>query len=458
MLEFAYTGEVNVAQELLPSLLHTARAFRIKGLDKVESPVDPPPPPPDTAAAAAAAVAAAAAAAAVRQNSAEHHHWSQSSAPNTRSHSPSSIHSQQDVKPPSFPPTAEHFLASAAAAAAVDSKPPQPPQAVVNPSAPPAAHSSPAVGPSTSAGVHHLPAAAVAAAAAAAFPTQTGGIKRGRERELSPPRSRPPTREASPCPQNNSNSRTPPPKRWKRSFDMTQPMNGQKEAEQQQPNLPMVGRENPFINSPCYYTAPFQFQIAENYSSRPESAAATEYEPSKRFPAASPSPAAAAAVTSGRTLPYPHSMPTSPTMFERGNEIRLAGLIRHHLANPDGGRGAAVAAAAAAQQQSLVQPQQRPESSTAQQPGAAHQAGVAPGGATGQVNGGSSDYDPVDYRLPSVRKLRKIPVEVQLAVYCFPLFCRMTEAAATPTTPASPAATPLAPLLTALTPPPPYWT
>ena len=406
MLEFAYTGEVNVAQELLPSLLHTARAFRIKGLDKVESPVDPPPPPPDTAAAAAAAVAAAAAAAAVRQNSAEHHHWSQSSAPNTRSHSPSSIHSQQDVKPPSFPPTAEHFLASAAAAA-VDSKPPQPPQAVVNPSAPPAAHSSPAVGPSTSAGVHHLPAAAVAAAAAAAFPTQTGGIKRGRERELSPLRSRPPTREASPCPQNNSNSRTPPPKRWKRSFDMTQPMNGQKEAEQQQPNLPMVGRENPFINSPCYYTAPFQFQIAENYSSRPESAAATEYEPSKRFPAASPSPAAAAAVTSGRTLPYPHSMPTSPTMFERGNEIRLAGLIRHHLANPDGGRGAAAAAAAAAQQQSLVQPQQRPESSTAQQPGAAHQAGVAPGGATGQVNGGSSDYDPVDYRLPSVRKLRK---------------------------------------------------
>jgi hypothetical protein len=44
MLEFAYTGEVNVAQELLPSLLHTARQFRIKGLDKVENPVDPPAP------------------------------------------------------------------------------------------------------------------------------------------------------------------------------------------------------------------------------------------------------------------------------------------------------------------------------------------------------------------------------------------------------------------------------
>ena len=43
MLEFAYTGEVNVAQELLPSLLQTARSFRIKGLDKVENPVEPPP-------------------------------------------------------------------------------------------------------------------------------------------------------------------------------------------------------------------------------------------------------------------------------------------------------------------------------------------------------------------------------------------------------------------------------
>ncbi len=43
MLEFAYTGEVNVAQELLPSLLHTARSFRIKGLDKVQSPIDVPP-------------------------------------------------------------------------------------------------------------------------------------------------------------------------------------------------------------------------------------------------------------------------------------------------------------------------------------------------------------------------------------------------------------------------------
>jgi hypothetical protein len=41
------------------------------------------------------------------------------------------------------------------------------------------------------------------------------------------PGSQPHTREASPCPNfssGNFNARTPPPKRWKRSFDMTQPM------------------------------------------------------------------------------------------------------------------------------------------------------------------------------------------------------------------------------------------
>ena len=62
MLEFAYTGEVseaqnrlnkllsfqhviiysnlqvNVGQELLPSLLHTARCYKIKGLDNVQTP------------------------------------------------------------------------------------------------------------------------------------------------------------------------------------------------------------------------------------------------------------------------------------------------------------------------------------------------------------------------------------------------------------------------------------
>lgn len=176
MLEFAYTGEVNVAQELLPSLLHTARSFKIKGLDKVESPVESAAPP------------------AAHQQQPPPHHWApeqqqQSSAPPTRSHSPSSMHSQQDIKPP---PTfgSEHFL---------DNKPPV---RQVHPQAP------------------------------------ITGVRR--EREVSPPNSRPPTREASPNPQANS-ARTPPPKRWKRSFDMTQPshMTGHKDNEE---HLPMVTR------------------------------------------------------------------------------------------------------------------------------------------------------------------------------------------------------------------------
>ena len=162
MLEFAYTGEVNVAQELLPSLLHTAKAFRIKGLDKVESPIEQPP--------------------AAHQQRVETHdppHWvgEAGSAHPSRSHTPSSIHSQQDVKPPPF------FLG-------LDNKPV----------------------------VQH-------AAAAAAGPHQAGPHRRDLSPPPSLPNSQPPTREGSP-------SRTPPPKRWKRSFDMTQPtaLNGHKDT------------------------------------------------------------------------------------------------------------------------------------------------------------------------------------------------------------------------------------
>jgi len=194
-----FAGEVNVAQELLPSLLHTARAFKIKGLDKVETPkeviVQPPVADPVWTAEGEAqavptpthgAVGAVAAAAAA-----------------TGPQSPS------DVKPP-FP--AEHFLRQQSA-----------PEMPVRPGG-------------------HLPAAAVAAAAAAVagvFPPTSA--KRGRSDIVSPPPSlpgsQPPTREASPCPPRSEASagsaRTPPPKRWKRSFDMAQPVNGQKDNQHQ---------------------------------------------------------------------------------------------------------------------------------------------------------------------------------------------------------------------------------
>ena len=96
MLEFAYTGEVNVAQDLLPTLLHTARAYRIKGLDKVESPVgggggDPAPPP--------------------LPPPADHWGGGESSAPPTRPHSPAASNgaSEAGVK-------TDHFLAAVSAA------------------------------------------------------------------------------------------------------------------------------------------------------------------------------------------------------------------------------------------------------------------------------------------------------------------------------------------------------
>jgi hypothetical protein len=195
MLEFAYTGEVNVAQELLPSLLHTARAFRIKGLDKVESPVDAAPAPPPTAPPALPT---------------ETNRWEST----VRPISPRVVQQQQqDVKPPAVT-TGDHFLAAdkiITTSTPVLNMNGRREREVSPPPPPPAAHSS-------------------------------------------RPNSQPPTREASPCPTASSaassnSARTPPPKRWKRSFDMThQPpvptdMSSQPkaepEAEQQQP-LSMV--------------------------------------------------------------------------------------------------------------------------------------------------------------------------------------------------------------------------
>ena len=218
MLEFAYTGEVNVAQDLLPSLLDTARAFRIKGLDKVENPVDPtslPPPPPLPPPA----------------------------------HQPAGGGGSQTVLPP--PPPAREW-------------PQQPPQQDIKPTF-----------------------LLAAAASAVAGSTPNGEVplhlkvnERRRPREVTPPpslpNSQPPTRENSPCPTTTtscSSARTPPPKRWKKSFDMTsapKEENEQQQQQQQQQQPPQT--------------------TAENYS-----------------------------YSRSSTLPYPHSMPTSPTMFERGS-------------------------------------------------------------------------------------------------------------------------------------------
>eukprot|EP00095_Tigriopus_kingsejongensis_P012309 maker-scaffold284_size223161-snap-gene-1.23 protein:Tk12309 transcript:maker-scaffold284_size223161-snap-gene-1.23-mRNA-1 annotation:"dna transcription factor activity" len=309
MLEFAYTGEVNVAQELLPSLLQTARSFRIKGLDKVESPVDAQPatqPHPPTVPTHLHAH--------LHQQPAHQRleaqapptseHWVES-APPTRSHSPSSIHSQSDIKPPF---SSDHFLAS-----------------------------------------------------------EAKNIHGRREREASPPHShsssQPPTREASPCSQQNA--RTPPPKRWKRSFDMNHhptSTNGKNNSNSSEDALPMV---------------------PENYSTRPD------YEPSKRYVDSndSPGPQSSNQSNGNRSYPYPHSMPTSPTIFERGNENRLAGLFRHHLSNSE----VPAVRPAVAHQTSSTPQSTRPDVGT-------------PSGQSANIHSStpnseaSRDYNPVDYR------------------------------------------------------------
>jgi len=294
MLEFAYTGEVNVAQELLPSLLHTARSFRIKGLDKVENPLEPPLRRPEA-----------------QTPSSEH--WMES-APPTRSHTPSSIHSQHDVKPPHF--SSEHFLSMSAGSGNDKSH-----SAVTQPPPPSAASAVPQ--PSRADGPQPP---SLAHSSNNGFTGLLRSAERERERELqnhqlaspppSLPNSQPPTREASPAPlMPGQNARTPPPKRWKRSFDMAHPNSVRKDSGIHDQPLSL---------------------IAEDYSqNRP-----SDYDSAKRFcePNAvrTVTSSTSAATNGSRSLPYPHSMPTSPTMFDRGNEARLAGLIRHHLANESG--------------------------------------------------------------------------------------------------------------------------
>ena len=56
--------------------------------------------------------------------------------------------------------------------------------------------------------------------------------------------------------------------------------------------------------------------IAENYSTSANRQQHTDFEPSKQQQQADSA--------DRRSLPYPHSMPTSPTMFERGNESRYS--------------------------------------------------------------------------------------------------------------------------------------
>jgi len=288
MLEFAYTGEVNVGQDLLPSLLHTAKCFKIKGLDNVQTPPglldlntshsndhesddwsnSRPPTRPHTPS--------------TRPHSPQTRPHTPSTRPHTpvsHPHSPNSVHSSQekhsadhqqqqqlhqhqihiqqqkqqqqitqiqDVKPfidhnSDVKPFSEHFLA---------------------------------VGPGT-------------ARAASG--------------------SQPSTRPSSPL----HNARTPPPKRWKRSFDMAR---GGEESEDSNGFLHVNGNSRgPEFGEP---DAKRFCDSAKRFSTDSERRFAEADSNTRRF--AEPRP-----MTS-----YPHSMPASPTMMDARN-LNSLGLLRH---------------------------------------------------------------------------------------------------------------------------------
>jgi len=301
MLEFAYTGEVNVAQDLLPTLLHTARSYKIKGLDKVESPVDPPQQTLGNR---------------LEAQTPGSEQWVES-APPTRSHTPSSVHSHTTGS--ATAPGVDHFMTSNGGVSGNIS--------TTNDKASPN-------------GINF---------ANGNFLLNVAREREAQQNSSSPPSlpsSQPPTRETSPSPHHAAalnNARTPPPKRWKRSFDLTHHP-GQH---------PIINKEQPLP----LLTEKYSPQNSRDYEHHNSNNSTTPV-PAKRYCEPSQSngdisTTAPAGATNGhaingrapvgtgstnpgnnsRSLPYPHSMPTSPTMFERGNEVRLAGLFRHHLAS-----------------------------------------------------------------------------------------------------------------------------
>jgi len=266
MLEFAYTGEVNVGQELLPSLLHTAKCFRIKGLDNVHTPPGlldlntshsndsdgwggsrPPtrPPTPSTR---------------------PHSPPTRSHTPSTRPHSPQSHpHSPNSVQ-------------------STQDKPPLPDQTQQQDVKQFADHVNNTAAADTKLFSEHFLASGPGSTRA------QGG-------------SQPPTRPSSPT--NHNNARTPPPKRWKRSFDMAR---GETIDENGQ-ILHVNGNEygEPEVKRFC---------DAKRYSTDSERRFAEADSNTRRF--VEPRP-----ITS-----YPHSTPASPTMLDARN-LNSLGLLRH---------------------------------------------------------------------------------------------------------------------------------
>lgn len=312
MLEFAYTGEVNVSQDLLPSLLHTARCFKIKGLDNVQAPpglieqAAPSSQPPDDW------VGSLPPTRPQTPSTRPPSPVTRPPTPSTRPHSPQSTHphspisvhsahelkqfhhesnlSQPDLKPfnqdlkpfcPDVKPNfQEHFLALSAGL----------------PAPPPRAH-------------HSQPATRSSSPAPMSQPASPHNLQQ----------------------QPHNNSRTPPPKRWKRSFDLArneleEGEEVRREEDRPMEERPMEGRRD-YPAQHCHST---EHSLDESVAKRFCESKRYSIEAEKRFQVVeADSPQLKGFAAPGpRVLSYPHSMPASPTMMDSRNTGSMS-LLRH---------------------------------------------------------------------------------------------------------------------------------
>ena len=128
-------------------------------------------------------------------------------------------------------------------------------------------------------------------------------------RPLSPvaaPLSRAPTRPSSPLshsmpPSPQSNARTPPPKRWKRNFDLAR-TEGETEEAQAVHKIHLQDAGPEFGESVAKRFCEKRYNLETEREKRlPEEVNSRFVEPSQQQPV---------------LAPYPHSMPASPTMFD----------------------------------------------------------------------------------------------------------------------------------------------
>ena len=86
--------------------------------------------------------------------------------------------------------------------------------------------------------------------------------------------------------------------------------------------LYIVEQQQSILRQLLIFKTFFPFQIAERCGEDYSQNRPADYDSAKRFCEPNTVRSVTSSTNGSRTLPYSHSMPTSPTMFERGNEAR----------------------------------------------------------------------------------------------------------------------------------------